>query len=111
MIQDLVPDDADHLKRLAGSDGVDEHIAMDANEVLRVQQAVLVLLVKWSDSTQPAACERDGNGNGKANTIPLPPPRYTRSQEVESSASSYKEGKGRSQLTCPAVSMISVAKS
>ena len=43
MIQDLVAEDANHVKRLLGSDGVDEHVAMDADEMLRVEYAVFVL--------------------------------------------------------------------
>jgi len=43
VVQDLVADDLDHLKRLLRRDAVDEHVAVDADEVLRVEDAVLVL--------------------------------------------------------------------
>lgn len=43
MVKDLIPQDADHLKGLPGGDGVDEHVAMNANKVLGVQDAVFVL--------------------------------------------------------------------
>ena len=43
MIQNLVPNNLDHLERLQRGDAVDEHVAMDADEVLRVEDAVLVL--------------------------------------------------------------------
>ena len=43
MVEDLVPQDADHLKGWPRGDGVDEHVAMDADEVLRVEDAVFVL--------------------------------------------------------------------
>lgn len=43
MVEDLVANDGDHLKRLPGGNGVNDHVAMDANEVLRVEDAVLVL--------------------------------------------------------------------
>ncbi len=43
MIQDLVAKDADDLEGLPGSNRIDEHVAMDADEVLGVQDAVFVL--------------------------------------------------------------------
>ena len=43
MVEDLVPQDADHLKGLPRGDGVDEHVAMDADEVLGIEDAVFVL--------------------------------------------------------------------
>ena len=43
MIQDLVPDDADHLKALFRADGIDNHVAVDADEVFRVENRVFVL--------------------------------------------------------------------
>lgn len=43
MIQDLVPDDPDHLEALLAADAVHDHVPMDADEVLAVQYAVLVL--------------------------------------------------------------------
>ena len=43
VIEDLLADDADHLKGLLGGDRVDQQIAVDADEMLRVENAVLVL--------------------------------------------------------------------
>jgi hypothetical protein len=43
VVQDFVPDDLHHLKRLQRRHAVDEHVAVDADEVLRVEDAVLVL--------------------------------------------------------------------
>lgn len=43
MVQDLVSDDAHHLEALLAADGVDNHVAMNADEVLGVENAVLVL--------------------------------------------------------------------
>lgn len=43
VVENLVPDDLDHLKRLHRGNGVDENIAVDPNEVLGVQDAVLIL--------------------------------------------------------------------
>lgn len=44
MVEDLVPDDACHFKGLLGCDAVDNHVAMDADKVLRVENAVFILL-------------------------------------------------------------------
>ncbi len=43
VVEDLVTQDPDHLERLLGSDRVDEHVAMDADEVFRVQYRVFIL--------------------------------------------------------------------
>lgn len=43
MIQDLIPYDADHFKTLLRSDGIDNHVAMDSDKVLAVQDGVLIL--------------------------------------------------------------------
>lgn len=43
VVKDLVTQDPDHFERLLGSDGVDEHVAMYANEVFRVQYRVFIL--------------------------------------------------------------------
>jgi hypothetical protein len=43
VVQNLVPDDAHHLKALLAADRVDDHVAVDADKVLRVEDAVLVL--------------------------------------------------------------------
>lgn len=49
MVEDLVADDGDHLKGLSGGDRVDDHVAMDTDEVLRVEDAVLVLARRVDD--------------------------------------------------------------
>lgn len=43
MVQDLVSDDSDHVEGLSRSDRIHEHVSMDADEVFRVQLAVIVL--------------------------------------------------------------------
>ena len=43
VVQNLVPDDAHHLKALLAADRVDDHVAVDADKVLGVEDAVLVL--------------------------------------------------------------------
>lgn len=43
MVQDLIPDDAHHLEALLAADRVDDHVAVDANEVLGVKDAVFIL--------------------------------------------------------------------
>lgn len=51
MVEDLVADDAGHLEALLAGDRVDDHVAMDADEVLRVQDAIFILrsgeVVSW----------------------------------------------------------------
>lgn len=47
MVEDLVAQDADHVEGLLGSDGVDEHIAMDTDEMLGVEDAVFILEESW----------------------------------------------------------------
>ena len=43
MVQDLVADDAAHLEALLARDRIHNHVAVDADEVLAVQDGVLVL--------------------------------------------------------------------
>lgn len=43
MIQYLIPDDPAHLEALLAGDGVDDHVAVHADEVLAVEDGVLVL--------------------------------------------------------------------
>jgi hypothetical protein len=43
VIQDLIANDARHLEALLGSDRVDNHVAMNANKVLRVEYTVFIL--------------------------------------------------------------------
>ena len=43
MIQNLVADDSHHLEALLAANAVDNHVSMDANEVLAVQDSVFVL--------------------------------------------------------------------
>jgi sporulation protein YlmC with PRC-barrel domain len=43
VVEDLVVDDARHLEALLASDRVDNDVAVDAEEVLRVDDAVLIL--------------------------------------------------------------------
>jgi hypothetical protein len=48
MIEDLVPNYPYHLEGLCGSDGVDEHVTVDADVMLRIEYAVLILLERVS---------------------------------------------------------------
>jgi hypothetical protein len=43
VIQNFVSDNLDHLKGLCRGDRVHEHVAMDPNEMLRVQDGVFIL--------------------------------------------------------------------
>ena len=43
VVQDLIANDARHLKALLGSNRVDNHVAMDADKVLGVENTVFIL--------------------------------------------------------------------
>lgn len=43
MVEDLVADDATHFEALLARDRVDDHVAVDADEVLAVEDGVFVL--------------------------------------------------------------------
>jgi hypothetical protein len=44
VIQDFISDNLHHLKRLRRSYRVDKHVAMNPNEVLRIENTVFILL-------------------------------------------------------------------
>jgi hypothetical protein len=43
VVEDLVADDSRHFEALLAGDRVDDHVAMDADEVFGVEDAILVL--------------------------------------------------------------------
>ena len=43
MVEDLIADDARHLEALFAGDRVDDHVTVDADEVLRVEDTVFIL--------------------------------------------------------------------
>ena len=43
MIQDFISDDLNHLKGLRRCYGIHEHVPMDPNEMLRVEDTVFIL--------------------------------------------------------------------
>jgi hypothetical protein len=43
MIQNLIPYDPHHLKALLARDRVDDHVSVDPNEMLRIEDRVLIL--------------------------------------------------------------------
>ena len=43
VIQDLVPDDAQHFKGLFRRKRIDQHVAMDANKMFGIKNAIFVL--------------------------------------------------------------------
>ncbi len=49
MIQDLIPDDAAHVEALLAAHAVHNHVAVDADEVLAVEDRVLVLARRVDD--------------------------------------------------------------
>ena len=58
MIEDLIPDYPHHLERLLGGNGVDEEIAVDADEVFRVENGVLILW--WVELCQNCCRGKEG---------------------------------------------------
>jgi hypothetical protein len=44
VVEDFVADDARHFKALLTGNRVDDHVAMDADKVLRVKNAVFILV-------------------------------------------------------------------
>jgi len=79
MIQDLVSDNLDHLKRLRRSNRVDEHVAMNPNEMLGVQDAVFILGKKSSQSHALFPLKKLLSPNKKEINIPDQPYRQSRS--------------------------------
>jgi hypothetical protein len=49
VIQDLIPNDAAHLKALLAGNRVYDHVAMDADEVLAVEYSILILASSIDD--------------------------------------------------------------
>ena len=49
MVEDLVADHADHIEGVSAANGVDEHVAVDADEVLVVEDGVFVLAGRVDD--------------------------------------------------------------
>ena len=46
VVEDLIPDDAAHFEALLAGDGVDDHVAVDADEVFGVEDRVFIL---WAE--------------------------------------------------------------
>jgi hypothetical protein len=53
VVQNLVADDARHFEALLAGDRVDDHVAVDADEVFRVEYAVFILDGGESVSRRP----------------------------------------------------------
>jgi len=49
VVEDLVADNARHFEALLAGDRVDNHVAMDADEVFRVEDAILILCIVMSE--------------------------------------------------------------
>ena len=49
MIQNLIPNNATHLKTLLALHRIHNHIAMDANKVLAIEYSILVLASRIND--------------------------------------------------------------
>lgn len=69
MVEDLVPDGPHHLKGRSGRDRVDQHVAVNADKMFRVHNAVFVLgasrtQCQSSRSLREAAFEVSGHSYG-----------------------------------------------
>ena len=81
MIEDLIAQDADHVEGLPRGHGVDQHVAMNANEMLGIQDAVFVLVHVFSPSRSIAASSRYGGhgghgGHGRIVTVHAAPAQH-----------------------------------
>lgn len=59
MIQNLVTDDSHHFEALLAANAVDNHVSMNANEVLAIQNGVFILwcsIVSMTLVMSPYAC-------------------------------------------------------
>lgn len=82
MVEYLVPQDADHLKGLPRGHGVDEHVAMDADKVFGVEDAVFVL--KASSSQVGGWLQQAVLGQcGWLKRLPDPPCRLSQSRSLD----------------------------
>lgn len=57
MIQNLISDNTGHFEALLASDRIHNHVAMDADEMFRIEDAVLILLNHSCQSCFHDACE------------------------------------------------------
>lgn len=88
MIQQLLPNNLDHLKRGLGGNTINKHITVDTDKVLAIHDTILIL----SNTHKSLATE----------ISPCNP---------AAKACCYKLARKGAELTCPAVSMISVENS
>ena len=52
MVENLIPNDPDHVEGLLGGNRVDEDVAMNTDEMLRVQDAILILVFPLESAAQ-----------------------------------------------------------
>jgi hypothetical protein len=67
VIQDLVSNDVNHLKRLCRCYGIYEHIAVNPNKMLRIEDAVFILeairsRTQYANVSYLASCVNDFGG-------------------------------------------------
>lgn len=55
VVQNLITNDSDHLKALLAADAVDNHVSMNTDEVLAVQDGIFVLLYLMISNGLPIA--------------------------------------------------------
>jgi hypothetical protein len=95
VVQNLVSDYPRHLEALLAGHRVHNHVAMNADEMLGIEDTVFIL--KWSEIVSRSVLKKLSLGSTS---------KYE--EEKLSMARHRKEARVH---TCPAVSMISVAKS
>ena len=61
VVQNFIPNDTDHVKRLTRGNRVDKHISMDTDEMFRVQDTILVLH-KRNESRKAKSAQRSWEG-------------------------------------------------
>lgn len=50
MIQDLIPNSSNHLKRLSRSNGINNNVPMNSNKMLRIQNTIFILCTRSNNS-------------------------------------------------------------
>jgi hypothetical protein len=105
VVEDLVADDSRHFEALLAGDRVDNHVAMDADEVFRVEDAVLVLHRSEAVSELLEAVSRLSNCTARTGRV------VGAAWLGGAWGSRRAAGRKKWSSTWPAVSMISVAKS
>lgn len=109
MVENLVSYNAHHFEALLASDGIDDHVAMDADEMLRIKNAILILMKTSSARFHNKLAKEYSARNIAFASSSANATVACRSWGVE--LRRVAGSKGNPESTCPAVSIISVANS